>query len=121
MRFWLNHDLARSRALEAVKTAPAGFRVTVDPPGRTLDQNAKLHAILQDVAEAKEWHGERLTVDEWKRLFSAAVFREKMLPGIGGGIVIVPKFTRRMSKSELSEMIEFIHAWAVENGVTING
>lgn len=120
MRFWLNHQTARNRALEAVRTSPEGYRVTIDPPGRTGEQNDRLHAILQDIAEQKEWHGERLTVEEWKRLFSAAVFREKMLPGLTGGIVIVPKFTRRMSKEELSELMEFATAWAVENGITLN-
>ena len=120
MRFWLNHQTARNRALEAVKQAPEGYRITVDPPGRTTDQNARLHAMLQDIAEQKEWNGERLTVEEWKRLFSAAVFKEKMLPGLNGGIVIVPKFTHRMSKAELSELMEFVTAWAVENEITLH-
>ena len=120
MRFWLNHSTARNRALEAIKQAPEGYRVTVDPPGRTTEQNDRLHAILQDIAEQHEWHGERLTVEEWKRLFSAAVFREKMLPGLNGGIVIVPKFTRRMTKPELSELMEFVTAWAVTNGIQLH-
>ena len=120
MRFWLNHSTARKRAIQAIQDSPDGYRVTIDPPGRTSEQNDRFHAMLQDVAEQKQWHGERLDIEEWKRLFSAAVFKEKMLPGISGGIVIVPKFTRRMSKGELSELMEFVSAWAVENGVRLN-
>ena len=120
MRFWLNHSTARKRAVQAIQDSPDGYRVTIDPPGRTSEQNDRFHAMLQDVAEQKQWHGERLDIEEWKRLFSAAVFKEKMLPGISGGIVIVPKFTRRMSKGELSELMEFVSAWAVENGVRLN-
>ena len=117
IRYYLNHDTARKLALDAVRTAAAGVRVTIDEPKRSNAQNDKLHALLSDVALQKLWHGERLTLTEWKRLFSAAVFREKMLPGIDGGIVIVPKFTSDMNKHDVSELIDFVLCWGAENEI----
>lgn len=117
--FHLVHTEARRRAVEAVQTAPDGYRVSVEPQKRSHEANDKLHAMLQEIAEAVQWHGQRLTVEEWKRLFTAALFREKMLPGMEGGIVIVPKLTRGMSKAEFSELIEFVQAWAAQNVETV--
>lgn len=35
---------------------------------RTADQNALLHALLQDIARHTEWAGKRRTLDDWKAL-----------------------------------------------------
>lgn len=49
--FILAHDIARQRAVEAVRVAPAGFRVEVSEPKRNADQNAKFHAMRNDIAQ----------------------------------------------------------------------
>jgi hypothetical protein len=108
---------SRENCMRAIREAEDGTMVSLSEAKRSDEQNAKLHAMLGDIAKQKLWHGERLQLVEWKRLFCAAVFREKMLPGIGGGVVIVPKFTRSMSKSDVAELIEFIYAWGAENGI----
>ena len=46
----MSHDMARQRAIEAVKAAPAGYAVVVSPPTRSLDQNARLWASLGDIS-----------------------------------------------------------------------
>jgi len=51
--FVLISPRVRDNAIEAIRTAPPGWRVMVSPPLRTVDQNSKLWAMLNDVARAK--------------------------------------------------------------------
>lgn len=116
--FTLHNQAIRERAKAAVQDAPEGWRVRITEARRSTEQSDKLHAMIGDIAKQKQWNNESLTVEEWKRLFSAAVFKEKMLPGLNGGIVIVPKFTREMNKADMSELIEFVYAWGAEHAIT---
>ena len=69
-RFILAHNEARSRALQAIKTAPDGYVVEVKPKTRSLDQNAMLWALLTDLEKQTDWHGMKLSADEWKDLLT---------------------------------------------------
>lgn len=93
---------------------------------RSTEQNSKLHAVLQDIANQKQWANQWLDAESWKRLIVAAFERANghaptVLPSIdGNGIDVVHRRTHRMSKQELSELVEFATAWALENGVVLN-
>ena len=119
-KFVMSHDLARQRAIDAVKSAPAGYVVTVKEPTRNLDANAALHARLTEVAKSREWVGKRQDVETWKRLFTAAWMRATgrtvtMLPALdGAGVDVVYSPTSRMTQSEVSELITWIDAWDAE-------
>lgn len=86
-------------------------------PRRSLDQNALLWAVLTDVSRQVEWHGQRLTKENWKDVFTAALKRQQVVPGIDGGFVVLGTSTSRMSKQEFSELIELIYAFGAEHGV----
>lgn len=115
--FRLVHDVARRGAANAVMQAPEGWVVTVSEPTRSLDQNALLWPLLDDVSKQVEWYGNRLTSDEWKDVFTAALKREKVVPGINGGFVVVGQRTSKMGKREFSELVELIYAFGANNGV----
>ncbi len=117
--FTLAHETARKRAIEAVTNAPAGARVKIEEPRRTLDQNAKLWPMLTDVAMQVPYHGEHRTPDEWKGLFMHACGKEvRFLPALDGkGFVPFGMRSSVLSKREFAELIEFIYAWGAENGV----
>lgn len=121
--FRLAHAEARRRAAECVMQAPDGHIVTVQEATRTLDQNAKLHAALSDIARQVEWHGERMDIEDWKRLLTAAWARAerqpvKLVPALdGNGFDVLYRRTSRMSKSEVSGLIEYLHAWGTDHGV----
>jgi len=93
---------------------------------RSNEQNAKLHAVLADIAEQKEWAGKKLDVESWKRLMTAAWCRAEsggveIVPAIDGhGFDIIYRRTSRMNKKELSELIEYATAWAIEQGVVLH-
>lgn len=116
--FVLSHDLARQRAIEAVKDAPAGYAVTLAEPTRTSDQNARLWASLTEVSRQVEWYGKRLTPESWKHVFSAALKKQEVVPSLDGtGFVVLGTSTSRMSKREFSDLLELIAAFGAERGV----
>jgi hypothetical protein len=117
-RLWIMaHAEARRRAVAGVEEAPEGWVVTISPPKRSLEQNAALWARLGEIAEQVEWHGQHLTSAEWKDVFSAALKKQKAVPGIDGGFVILGSSTSRMSKAELSDLLELIASFGAERGV----
>ena len=116
----LAHDTARKLAVAQVMMAPDGYHVMIKPPTRTLEQNARLWAMLGDIAEQVEWHGRELSSDEWKIVFSAALKKQDVIPGIDGGFVAIGQSTSRMSKRELSDLMELISAFGVDHNVVFH-
>lgn len=101
-----------------VRGLPAGpVRVSVGRPRRTLDQNSKLWPMLGDIASQVEWYGQKLTDNEWKDVFTAALRKQRAVPGLEGGFVVLGAHTSEMSKGELSELIELMYAFGADHDV----
>jgi hypothetical protein len=115
--FRLVHDMARQRAIQAIKEAPAGLIVQIKEETRTLDQNSKLWPMLQDISRQVDWYGQKLTDDEWKDVFTAALKKQKVVPGLDGGFVVCGQRTSTMPKREFCELIELMYAFGAERGV----
>lgn len=115
--FVMSHAEARRRAMAAVADAPEGYAVTVSPPSRNTAQNSALWAKLSEVSEQVDWHGQKLTSGEWKDVFTSALKRQKVVPGLEGGFVVLGSSTSKMSKAEMSELLELISAFAAEHEV----
>lgn len=118
--FKLVHDEARDRAIKFIKESPDGYVVTISEPTRSLDQNALMWELLDKVSKQVEWYGSKLTAEEWKSVFSAALFKEKVVPGLNGGFVVLGQRTSRMSKKDFSELIELIYSFCAERSVNID-
>lgn len=116
-RYIMSHELARQRAIDAVRNAPDGYVIEIREPTRTLDQNALLWPLLTEVSRQVDWYGQKLTEDEWKDVFTAGLRKQKAVPGIDGGFVMVGSKTSRMNKREFSELVELIYAFGAERGV----
>ena len=58
--------------------------MTVKPATRSLEQNARLWAMLAEISEQVDWYGQKLTSEEWKDVFKAEWKRQKVVPGIDG-------------------------------------
>lgn len=116
--FILAHDTARSRAISAVSMAPAGYVVTIKPPGRSLDQNARMWAMLGDISRHVEWYGKKLEPEDWKHVFTASLRRLSVVPNLDGtGFVALGLSTSRMTKAELGDLIDLMTAFGNERGV----
>jgi hypothetical protein len=102
-----------------------GDEVRIGPQKRNLDQNARLHAALTEIAGKVDWAGSRRSVDAWKRLLVAAWMRAEgrtveVLPAIDGhGVDIVYSPTSELSRGDCASLIDFVDAWAAEQGIAI--
>jgi len=120
--FNLVHDAARANALECIRSAPAGYCVTVAEPTRNLEQNARLWASLGQIAKQVVWHGRKLDADSWKHIFSSSLKKQEVVPNLDGtGFVVMGVQTSKMSKADFSELIELINAFAAEHNVDFGG
>jgi hypothetical protein len=116
--FVLSHTEARQRAKEFVSAAPEGWVVEFKPSTRSLEQNSKLWACLADVAKQVVWHGRKLSAEEWKFVFSSAIKKQEVVPNIDGtGFVVLGQSTSKMSKAEMSELLELILAFGAQHNV----
>lgn len=97
----------------------AGLRlsVSVKTDTRSTAQNSLLWSCLADVSRQVEWHGQRLDDEAWKDMSTAALKRQRVVPGIDGGFVVLGTRTSRMTVAEMSELIDFLHAFGDERGV----
>lgn len=117
-QFILAHPVARQRAIDAVRDAPDGYAVTVSEPTRNLEQNAALWASLTDLSEQVEWYGRKLSTHDWKAVMTASLKKLEVVPNIDGtGFVALGQSTSKMSKREMSDLLELIHAFGAERGV----
>lgn len=120
--FVLVHAEARARAAQFIaQEAPQGYCVTISEPTRTLTQNAALWARLGDIAKQVVWHGRRLDTASWKMIFTAALKKQDVVPGIDGGFVVMGSSTSKMTKSEMAELLELIAAFGAERNVRFGG
>ena len=121
-RLWkLTGEVAKKAACREILAAPEGYIVTLAEPTRTLDQNSLLWPLLTDVSKQVDWYGNKLTADEWKDVFSAALKKQKVVPGLDGGFVVCGQSTSRMSKREFSDLVELIYAFGADRGVVFSG
>ena len=115
-------DHAEGLLAEQFRNGRESLELALREPKRSLDANAKLWAMLEDVACQCTLiiNGEKCTAtrEEWKSVFTAALKRENRIAmGIDGGVVMLGHSTSKMRKAEFSELIELIHAYGAENGV----
>lgn len=97
----------------------AGRRMTIEikPETRSLQANARMWAMLADVSRQVDWHGRKLTSEEWKHVFTAALTKQDVVPGLDGGFVVLGKATSKMTRAEMSELQELMQAFGAQQGV----
>jgi len=106
----INSGERKSRALALLMSLPIDqeHEFTVKPyePNRTLEQNAKMWAMLTDLSEQVDWHGYKLTPEDWKNVLTAGLKSQRAVPGIDGGWVVLGQSTSRMKVKEMRELID---------------
>ena len=97
----------------------AGHRLTLEvrPEKRSDAQNRRLWAMLTDISRQVDWYGQRLSSEEWKDVFTAAMKKQKVVPGLDGGFVVCGQRTSRMTKPEMAELQMLMEAFAADRGV----
>lgn len=103
--------------LKAMLMAGHRLVLTAKQEKRSDAQNRRLWAMLADVSAQVNWHGQKLTSEEWKDVLTAALKRQKVVPGIDGGFVVLGQRTSQMTRAEMSELQELIEAFGAQHGV----
>jgi hypothetical protein len=105
------------RTIKPIIAQGQAMVMTIKPETRTNAQNDKMWAMLTDVSNQVEWHGRYLAPEDWKHIFSAALKAQEAVPGIHGGFVVLGQRTSKMTKAEMSDLIELMHAFAADRDV----
>jgi hypothetical protein len=84
---------------------------------RSVSQNSMMWALLGDISDQIEWHGQRLSKKDWKWIFTAAIRKQRMVPGIEGGMVYLGEPTSGMSKQEMADMLDLIMSFGSDHDV----
>lgn len=98
----------------------AGHRLvlTVRRETRSLEQNARMWAMLTDISTQVEWYGKRLTTEDWKHVFSAGLRKLDVVPNLDGtGFVALGMSTSQMTVREMGDLMELMAAFGAERGV----
>ncbi len=121
MIFKLVHAQARAGAIQAIKDAEYGYIVKISEPTRSLDANAAMWAMLNDISRQVVWHGRKLDSIDWKNIFTASLKKMDVVPNLDGtGFVVLGQSTSKMTKREMSDLLELIQAFGAQNNVKFN-
>lgn len=108
---------SRERAKAIIDRAPPGYVMTLAEPKRTLDQNDLLWSCLTDISIAKPM-GRRMIPEEWKCVFMAAAGWEcQFVEGLDGRPFPMGFRSSKLTKKQMSDLLDFILAWGAENGI----
>lgn len=129
----IDGDRNRRMALDAVRKARLGQQVKISKPMRTLEQNARCHAMLTDIADQLPWPkgdgathvGEMHDVEWWKRtctlgwLIDINEHPKVIKSPDGKQVAILLPHTSDLDVSEAASLNQWIETFAVQEGVTL--
>ena len=105
--------------------APEGHEVSIRPPRRNADQNAKFHAICSDISRSGLlWANKPRKAEAWKVLLvsgHAVATKEgaDVIPGLEGEFINVRESTAVMSKARGASLIEYAIAFATSHDIDV--
>jgi hypothetical protein len=100
-----------------IDRAPEDHVCLIKQKSRTLEQNAKMWAMLVDLERQVIWYGMKLHAEEWKDILTASLKGQKTVPGLNGGFVVTGSRTSKMGIKEMSDVIELAYAFGAEHDV----
>lgn len=120
LTFIISNEHQRQRAMQFLQTCPLGTVLTAKPSLRTIPQNDKMWAELSEVAAAKP-EGRSHPPHVWKALaMDMAGCKPQWERGLDGtGIVCVGYKSSRLTKAEMSDVIEAIRCYAAQHGIDL--
>ena len=105
----------------------AGRKLTLEvkDASKSREQEEKYHAIIGDIAKQAQHMGAKWDSETWKRLLVDKYCRETGLNSQimanldNDGLVQLGFQTRKFTKEQASEFVEFLLAWCAENGIEL--
>jgi len=91
---------------------------------KSRDQEQKYHAMISEIATQAQHMGSKWDAESWKRLLVDQFCKDTglktgvVMPNLSGdGIVQLGFQTRKFTKEQASEFVEWLYVWSAENGV----
>ena len=113
----LRGPVQREYGKRLIDAAPVDAVMTIKEGTRTLDQNAKMWAMLSDISAAKP-EGRMHTPEVWKCLFMSACGHAVQFEiGLDDKPFPVGFRTSRLSKHQMADLITFIAEYGDRHGV----
>ena len=106
----------------------AGRNLTLEvkDASKSRDQERLYHELIGQIAKQAQHMGAKWSAEDWKRLLVDKFMRENchsdstVIPNLDStGIVQLGFQTRKFTKEQASEFVEFLLAWCATNGVEI--
>ena len=116
--FTLISPRVRQNALEAVRSAPDGWLVTIKEPKRSTAQNSRLWAMLADVANARP-EGRQWTPETWKSAFLHSLGHQvRFAEGLDGSGPFPMGFSSSaLNVKQMADLITVISEYGDRHGV----
>ena len=111
---------------KVIKALQSGKQLSMEikDATRTCPQNAKFHAMIDEIAQQAQHLGAKWDAESWKRMLvwqfckDTGLNEGKIVPSLdGSGIVQLGQQTHKFTKEQASEFVEWLHAWGAEHGV----
>ena len=87
---------------------------------RSEAQNALMWSCLTDLSNQVTWFGKKLTKEGWKDFITGHLDGQDLVPNMDGtGFISIQRgrSTSKMTKSEMTAVIDLAHAFGSENSV----
>ena len=105
----------------------AGRKLTLEvkDASKSREQEEKYHAIIGDIAKQAKHMGAKWDAETWKRLLCDKFVREiglssQIMANLDNdGLIQLGFQTRKFTKEQASEFVEFLLAWCAENGIEL--
>lgn len=104
-------------AIKPLLVAGERLHLEIRSEKRSDPQNRLMWARLGELSRQVNWHGQKLTPDEWKDVMTAALKKQRVVPGVDGGFVVLGMRTSQMNRAEMTELLELIAAFGAQQGV----
>ena len=115
---YIHNEPSRIAALQYIRSIqiikPYELTIKEVKSVRTIEQNNKMWAMLGDIALQTNWYGQFLTKEEWKDIMSAGLKKQRAVPGIDGGFVILGTHTSKMSIREMIDLVDLMYAFGAD-------
>ena len=130
MRFELTSE-AQAKTLmtnlwpKVITALQAGKQLTLEikQANKSREQEKLYHELIGQIAKQAQHMGSHWDAETWKRLIVDKYVRETGLNNQimanldGNGLVQLGFQTRKFTKEQASEFVEFLYQWGAENGI----
>lgn len=95
--------------------------LSLTPPKASDELTSRMHCAIRCVAQQTTLFGEPLTEEEWKLVFVAAMYGQRVVRHpCGKGFIVLQKKTRDMSGPQKYDLTELVYSFGAERGVVFD-